>query len=182
MCYATDIPFKWSQYHMGFLGFNNKQGWSHGYVICFIFKISHGILKFLCYKISMYIMHNLEMSLFITTCSIFRASLVAQMVKNLPVMQETQVQSLGQISPGEGHGYPFQYFCLENSMDRWAWWAIVHRVAKSWIDWATNIFTFIPFWGLLRWLSGKESACQCRRHSRHGFNPWVGKIPLRRKW
>ena len=111
-----------------------------------------------------------------------RASLVAQMVKNLPVMQETQVQSLGQISPGEGHGYPFQYFCLENSMDRWAWWAIVHRVAKSWIDWETNIFTFIPFWGLLRWLSGKESACQCRRHSRHGFNPRVGKIPLRRKW
>ena len=28
-------------------------------------------------------------------------------------------------------------------------------------------------------LSGKESACQCRRH---GFNPWVGKIPWRRKW
>ena len=30
-----------------------------------------------------------------------------------------------------------------------------------------------------RWLSGKESACQCRRH---GFDPWVGKIPWRRKW
>ena len=29
------------------------------------------------------------------------------------------------------------------------------------------------------WLSGKEPACQCRRH---GFNPWVGKIPWRRKW
>ena len=29
------------------------------------------------------------------------------------------------------------------------------------------------------WLSGKESACQCRRH---GFNPWIGKIPWRRKW
>ena len=28
---------------------------------------------------------------------------------------------------------------------------------------------------LLRWLSGKESACQCRRH---GFDPWSGKIPL----
>ena len=32
--------------------------------------------------------------------------------------------------------------------------------------------------GLLRWHSGKESACQCRRHKRLGFNPWVGKIPL----
>ena len=30
-----------------------------------------------------------------------------------------------------------------------------------------------------RWLSGKESACQCRRH---GLDPWVGKIPWRRKW
>ena len=28
----------------------------------------------------------------------------------------------------------------------------------------------------------KESICQCRRHWRHGFNPWVGKIPWRRKW
>ena len=30
--------------------------------------------------------------------------------------------------------------------------------------------------------SGKESTCQCRRHRRHGFNPWVRKIPWRRKW
>ena len=36
--------------------------------------------------------------------------------------------------------------------------------------------------GLPRWLSGKESACQCRRHQRCGFNPWVRKIPWRRKW
>ena len=36
---------------------------------------------------------------------------------------------------------------------------------------------------LPRWLRGKESpACQCRRHRRHRFNPWVSKIPCRRKW
>ena len=34
-------------------------------------------------------------------------------------------------SPGEGHGYPLQYSGLENSMDRGAWWAIVHGLAKS---------------------------------------------------
>ena len=34
-------------------------------------------------------------------------------------------------SPGEGNGYPLQYSCLENSMDRGAWRAIVHVVAKS---------------------------------------------------
>ena len=34
-------------------------------------------------------------------------------------------------SPGEGNGNPLQYSCLENSMDRGAWWAIVHEAAKS---------------------------------------------------
>ena len=34
-------------------------------------------------------------------------------------------------SPGEGHGNPFQYSCLGNPMDRRAWWATVHEVAKS---------------------------------------------------
>ena len=32
--------------------------------------------------------------------------------------------------PGGGHGHPLQCSCLENSMDRGAWWAMVHRVAK----------------------------------------------------
>ena len=49
-------------------------------------------------------------------------SLVAQMVKNSPSMQETWVWSLASIpglgrSPGEGNSYPLQYSCLENSMD-----------------------------------------------------------------
>ena len=35
-------------------------------------------------------------------------------------------------SPGEGNGNPLQYSCLENPMDRGAWWAAVHGVAKSW--------------------------------------------------
>ena len=30
--------------------------------------------------------------------------------------------------------------------------------------------------------TGKELACQCRRYKRHGFDPWVGKLPWRRKW
>ena len=34
-------------------------------------------------------------------------------------------------SPGEGSGFPLQYSCLENSMDRGAWWATVHGVAES---------------------------------------------------
>ena len=50
------------------------------------------------------------------------ASLVAQLVKNSPAMQETWVPSLGWEDPsGEGNDYPLQYSCLENSMDRGAW-------------------------------------------------------------
>ena len=54
-------------------------------------------------------------------------SLVAQLVKNLPAMQETRVFSLGWEDPlEEGKGYPLLYSGLENSMD-----CIVHGVAKS---------------------------------------------------
>ena len=41
------------------------------------------------------------------------------------------VPGLGK-SPGGGHGNSLQCSCLENSMDGGAWWAIVHRVTKSW--------------------------------------------------
>ena len=34
----------------------------------------------------------------------------------------------------------------------------------------------------VRWLSGKESTCWCKRHKRRSFDPWVGKIPWSRKW
>ena len=48
------------------------------------------------------------------------------MVKNPPAMQETWVQS-----PGGGNGNPLQYSCLGNPMDRGAWRARVHGVAKE---------------------------------------------------
>ena len=37
-------------------------------------------------------------------------------------------------------------------------------------------------WGFPVGARGEEPPGQCRRHERHGFNPWVGKIPWRRKW
>ena len=43
---------------------------------------------------------------------------------------------------GEGNGYPFQYSCLENSMERGGWWVIVPGVAKIRQDWVNNTFTF----------------------------------------
>ena len=57
------------------------------------------------------------------------------MVKNPPA-NAGDIRDMGSIlglgrSPGEGHGNPLQYSCLENPMDRGAWLAIVHRVAQS---------------------------------------------------
>ena len=57
------------------------------------------------------------------------AFLVAQMVKNLPAMEETQVQSLGLEDPLQ-KGI-LQYSSLENPIDRGAWQAAVHGVTKS---------------------------------------------------
>ena len=56
-------------------------------------------------------------------------------VKNLSVNAGDAglIPGLGR-SPGVGNGNPLlQYSCLENSMDRGAWWATIHGVAKSWI-------------------------------------------------
>ena len=52
---------------------------------------------------------------------------MAQSVKNLPAMQETPGSGR---SPGEGDGSPLQYSCPENPMDRKAWRATVHEVAR----------------------------------------------------
>ena len=57
------------------------------------------------------------------------------MVKNSPA-SAGEARDAGSIpgsgrSPGVGNGNPFQYSCLENSLDRRAWWSTVHRVTKS---------------------------------------------------
>ena len=87
------------------------------------------------------------------------------MVKNLPAMRETKFspwvknipwkrewQPTPLLLPGEYHGQRVQFMRVQ----------------------FLNEFP--------RWLSGKESTCQCRRCRRHRFNPWVGKIPWKRKW
>ena len=61
---------------------------------------------------------------------------MAPVIKNSPASagdtrNESSVPGSGR-SPGGGHGNPLQYFCLENSMDRGAWWTTVHEIAKNW--------------------------------------------------
>ena len=80
-------------------------------------------------------------------------------------------------------------------MDREAWHTAVHGVAKN-QTWLSNwielnwrfmqvlypeylLFLILDFPG---GASSKETACQCRRHKRYWFDPWVRKIPWKRAW
>ena len=61
--------------------------------------------------------------------------MLALMVKHPPanaggVRDVGSILGLGR-TPGEGNGNPLQYSCLENPMDRGAWWATVHGVTES---------------------------------------------------
>ena len=61
---------------------------------------------------------------------------MALVVKNLPantgdIRDEGSIPGSGR-APGEGNGTSLWYSCLGNPVDREAWWATVHRVAKSW--------------------------------------------------
>ena len=63
-------------------------------------------------------------------------SQVALAVKNLPAnagdIRDAGLIPRSERSPGGGHGKSLQYSCLENPMDRGAWWATVHGIAKGW--------------------------------------------------
>ena len=88
--------------------------------------------------------NSTKLWVWLDTCFLcFWASLVAQMVKNLPAMRETWVWSLGWEDPLE-KTYPLQYSGLENLLDRGDWQAVVHGVTKS-RTWWGNFQSF--FWG-----------------------------------
>ena len=103
---------------------------------------------------------------------------VAQTVKRLSAMQEPGFDPwLGKI-PWRRKWPPTPIFLLENSMDRGAWWATVHGVAKS--QTKLSNFTSRIKWGFSGDTSDKEPTCQLGKCKRCRFNPWVRKIPWRR--
>ena len=59
------------------------------------------------------------------------------MVPQTDAEDPSLIPGLGR-SPGRGHGNLLQYSCLENPMDRGAWWATDHGVTKSWTGQATE--------------------------------------------
>ena len=74
-------------------------------------------------------------------------------VKNLPANAE-DIRDTGSIpglerSPGGGHGNPLQYSCLENSIDKGAWQAAVHSMAKSQTQLSMHTPLPLPFFFLI---------------------------------
>ena len=80
------------------------------------------------------------------------ASIVAQLVKNPPVMRESWVRSLGWgRSPGEGKGYPLQYSALENSKDCYSPWGCKES------DMTEATFTLLSHWPILERMRSGDS-------------------------
>ena len=84
---------------------------------------------------------------------LLRTSLVAQTVKCLSkdAGDPGSIPGLGRYL-GEGNGNPLQYYCLENPMDRGAWWTTVHGVAKSRTRLSDFMFTLRISLSLLQWI------------------------------
>ena len=115
------------------------------------------------------------------------ASQVALVVKN-PLADagdrrdEASIPGWGR-SPGEGNGNPFQYSCLENPMDRGAWWATVHRVTKSWtrlkqlgIHWGDHMETLYPVWNIPS--ESKRASSFSSGSSWLPVSPWSKVAPM----
>ena len=92
---------------------------------------------------------------------------MALLIKNLPEVVgdagDTGLIPGSGRSPGGGHGNPLLYSCLEDPMDRGAWWGIVHGVAKS-RTWLSDLIisaksllpyevTYSQLWGIRIWTS-----------------------------
>ena len=75
--------------------------------------------------------------------------------------QIIHIYSGSAMSYGEGNGTPLQYSCLENPMDRGAWWAAVHAVAKSQTQLSDFTFTF-HFHALEKEMATHSSVAACR--------------------
>ena len=105
------------------------------------------------------------------------ASQLALMVKNLPA-NEGDAGDVGLIpgsrrTPGEGNGYPLQYSCLENHMDRGAWQATVPEVAE--LDITEQIGRIIPVRIIVREGSPRQRSVE--KQKGHHLAQKAGSMP-----
>ena len=73
--------------------------------------------------------------------------------------------------------WPRQSDSLPTELSRNSFFRDISKYILMWCNTSNNNTWVLNKNELPRWLSGKESACQYRRFKRHGFDPWVGKVP-----
>ena len=93
-----------------------------------------------------------------------------------------RILSIILLACGEGNGTPLQYSCLENPMDRGAWWAAVHGVTRVGHDWATSLSLFTFMHWRRKWQpapvflpgesQGRQSLVDCRLWGRRVRHDW----------
>ena len=116
-----------------------------------------------------------EMNKFLDTCNITRL--------NHKEMENLNRLITSKDIDGEGHGTPLQYSCLDNPMDRGAWWAAVHGVAvsRTWL----NDFTFtFHFHALEKEMATHSSVLACRipGMGKPGGLPSMGSHRVEHDW
>ena len=108
-------------------------------------------------------------------------------VKNLPAkvgdMGDTGSIPGSEISPGEGHGSPLQFSCLENPMDREAWWATIHGVTRVGHNLATEHACMrYVIWPLIPWARNYMSE-QVKQTSPPSWSLWsMGQPAYNGRW
>ena len=133
---VLDRVLPWTEYFCGQSYLTSYSPQCHKEQLSSVKQLSiHKVYRKMNYSTDGQTRNDITTLIFVCVCVCVcwsRASLVvAQMVKIL-----CNAGDLGSIpgsgsSPREGNGYPLQYSCLENSMDRGTWWATFHEVAKS---------------------------------------------------
>ena len=91
----------------------------------------------------------------------------------LNILQITLIHLEHILLPGESHG--------QSSLAGNSPWGCKESDTAERLSIAQHLVTAKPHWGFPRGSIGKEPACQCRRHKRYGFHPWVGKSHWSRK-
>ena len=92
-------------------------------------------------------------------------------------------------STGRGNGNPLQYSCLDNSIDRGSWWALIHRIAKSWTQLSTHvahICKYMKIYIIWKWSMSDDGGWEVPRSTVRRLETqesfWCSRSPNLKVW